>query len=136
MSRANVEIVRGIYDAVARRDASSPFDVYDEDIVWDLSRSSRAALNPRPVYHGHEGVRHAWRHALDAFRDIDFEVEELIDAGNQVLAVIREREVGRVSTVPVEATHFAVWTLARGKVTRMRVFDDRAEALEAVGLRD
>jgi ketosteroid isomerase-like protein len=127
-------VVRGIYDAVARRDAVAPFEVYAEDIVWDLSNASRAALNPKPVYRGHEGVREAWRSALSAFGEVDFEVEELIDAGDQVLAVIHEREVGRASGAPVEATHLAVWTLAGGKVTRMQVFDDRHAAEQAAGL--
>lgn len=79
-------------------------------------------------------MRLFWRDALSVFGEVDFEVEELIDAGNQVLAVIREREVGRASGVPVETTHLAVWTLADGKVTEMQVFDDRRQALEAAGL--
>ena len=58
----------------------------------------------------------------------------MIDAGDQVLAVIREHEVGRASGVPVEATHLAVWTLADGKVTQLQMFDDRQQALEAAGL--
>ena len=134
MSQENVEIVRGVYDAVAQRDSVAPFEVYAEDIVWDVSKSRRAVVNPRPVYHGHEGVRQFWRDGLSAFGEIDLGVEELIDAGDQVVAVIRESDVGRTSGVPVEATHLAVWTLADGKVTRMRLFDDRRQALEAAGL--
>ena len=136
MSQENVEIVRGIYDAVTRRDDVTPYEVYAEDIVWDLSNTQRALLFTKPVYHGHEGVRQFWREGLSGFGEIDLELEGLIDAGDQVLAVIREREVGRASGVPVEATHLAVWTLTDGKVTRMQVFDDRQQALEAAGLRE
>src|SRR5512132_1402070 len=125
MSQENVEIVRGIYDAVARRDDATPFEFYAEDIVWDMSNLRRAALYKKPVYHGHEGVRESWRESLAAFGQVDFEVEELIDAGDQVLAAIREREVGRASGVPVEASHLAVWTLADGKVIRLQIFDSR-----------
>jgi ketosteroid isomerase-like protein len=134
MSRENVDVVRGIYDAVARRDDVAPFQVYAEDIVWDVSNARRAAMNPKPVYRGHEGVREFWRDALSAFGAVDLEVEELIDAGDQVLAVIREREVGRTSGVPVETTHLAVWTLADGEVIRMQLFDDRQAAVQAAGL--
>ena len=88
----------------------------------------------KPVYHGHEGVRQFWRESLSAFGEFNFEVEELIDAGDQVLAVIREREVGRASGAPVETTHLAVYTLADGKVIQMQLFDDRQQALEAAGL--
>jgi ketosteroid isomerase-like protein len=133
MSRENVELVRGIYDAVARRDEVKPFEVYAEDIVWDFSHARRAILFTRSVYHGHEGVRQAWREVLSAFGEVDFEVEELIDHGDQVLATLRESEVGRASGAPVETTHAALWTLADGKVISMQLFDDRQEALDAMG---
>src|SRR6478672_2745753 len=132
MSQENVEIVREIYRAVARRDAGSAFSVYADDIVWEVS--ARRELVMDRVYHGHEGVRRFWRDALSAFGEVDLDVEELIDAGDRVVALIREREIGRTSRVPVEASHAAVWTLADGKVIRMQVFDDRQQALKAVGL--
>ena len=81
-------------------------------------------------------MRQYWRESLSVFGEVDFEVEELVDAGDQVLAVIREREVGRASGVPVEMTHLDVWTLADGKVTQLQAFDDREQALEAAGLRE
>src|SRR5436853_4245776 len=123
-----------MYEAVARRDARTPFEIYAEDIVWDVSNSSRAALAMKPVYQGHEGVRQYWRENLSAFGEIDFDVEELIDAGDQIVALIREREIGRTSGAPAESSHVAVWTLADGKVVRMQIFDNREQALKAVGL--
>ena len=134
MSEENVEVVRRIYEAAAQRDDVTPFEFYSEDIVWDLSKARRAGLLLKPVWEGHEEVRQFWRDALSAWGEIDFKVEELTDAGDRVLAVLREREVGRASGVPVETTHLAVWTLAHGKVVRMQVFDDRQQALEAAGL--
>ena len=136
MSQENVEIVSRIYDAVARRDVATPFAFYADDIVWDLSNWRPAELDPRPVYTGHEGVREAWRDRLSAWGEVDFEVEELMEAGDRVVAVIRDRQVGRSSGVPIEASHAAVWTLVDGKVTRLQVFDDRRQALEAVGLQE
>jgi ketosteroid isomerase-like protein len=136
MSQQNVEIVRRIYDAVARRDDMTPFEFYAKDIVWDLSNSARAALYSQQVYRGHDGVRQSGRETLAVFGEVDFEVEEVLDDAEHVIAVIREREVGRASRVPVEATHTAVWTLADGKVTRLRVFDDRKAGLQAAGLRE
>jgi ketosteroid isomerase-like protein len=134
VSEENVDVVRRLYDAAARRDDVTPFEVYAEDIVFDISNSRRVALALRPTYHGHEGVRQYWRETTSAFGDIDFEVGELIGAGSHVLAVIREREVGRASGAPVETTHLAVFTLSDGKIIQMQVFDDRQQALEAAGL--
>ena len=134
MSQVNVEIVRGIYDAVARRDAATPFEVYAEDIVWDLSNSPSRATIMGSVYRGHEGVRQFWRDGVSVFRSVDLDVEELIDADDQVVAVIRERDIGRTSGARVDASRVADWTLAGGKVIRMQIFDDRPAAFKAAGL--
>jgi ketosteroid isomerase-like protein len=129
----NLRIVRGIYDAVARRDAAAAFAVYAHDIVWDPSQASWGSLRERPVYHGHEGVREAWRESLSVFGEVDVVLMDAIADGDKVLAVVRELNVGRSSGVPVEGVHYAVWTLAGGKVTRMQVFADRAAAVAASG---
>jgi ketosteroid isomerase-like protein len=55
MSEKNVEIVRGVYDAFARRDNAAPFAVYAPDIEWDLREG--VGLDAPTVYHGHDGVR-------------------------------------------------------------------------------
>jgi ketosteroid isomerase-like protein len=64
MSRENLEVVRAIYDAAARRDEEAAFALYAEDIVWDVSKSGRAAVLMSSVYRGHEGVRRFWRDGL------------------------------------------------------------------------
>ena len=134
MSRENVEIVRGIYGALARWDAAAAFRSYADDIVWDVSNMRVGALTRKPVYVGHDGVRDWWRESLEIFGKVHVDVEELVDAGDQVLAFVRERHVGRSSAATVEAAHMAVWTLANGKVVRLRMFEDRQQALEAAGL--
>ena len=70
MSQENVELVRRIYDAVARRDDVTPFEVYAEDMVLDVSNARRVIVMG-PVYEGHEGVRQFWRDALTAFGEIE-----------------------------------------------------------------
>jgi ketosteroid isomerase-like protein len=136
MSEENVELVRGIYDAVDRRDDVSPYEAYAEDIVWDMSQVPYGHLLTRPVFHGHEGVRQFWREMVAGFGVWDLEVEEIVDAGDRVLAVVRDRAVGRASGVPVQSGHVAVWTLSGGKAIRLQTFepDDRKRALEAAGL--
>ena len=62
------------------------------------------------------------------------EIEEPVAAGDRVFVVVHERSTGRVSGATVESRHFAVWTLADGKVVRIQVFDDRGDAERAAGL--
>jgi ketosteroid isomerase-like protein len=40
MSQANVELVRRVYDAAARRDANAVLALYDPDVEWDWTRVS------------------------------------------------------------------------------------------------
>ncbi len=81
-------------------------------------------------------MRENWRESLEVMRAVDFELVEIIDAGSTVLVAIQERAVGRSSGAPVEAHHWAVWTLTDAKIARLQVFDDHREALQAAGLPD
>ena len=134
MSRENVDLVRRVYAAAARGANEAAFDLYAPDIEWDVTPSAAAQFDLEPVYHGHEGVRRFWRDYLSAFERLDFELEELIDAGDRVLAVVHERASGRCSGIAFDNRVFAVWTLRNGEIARMGVYLDRDEALEAAGL--
>jgi ketosteroid isomerase-like protein len=130
MSQENVEIVRGIYDAFARRDRLTPFEFYAADIEWDLTAIHLEAV----VNHGHDGVRSSFREVLAEFREFEFQPLEFTPIANHVLVTVQEHGVGRESGVVVDRREYAVWTLRDGMVIRMRAYLDRSEALEAVGL--
>ncbi|HVS28126.1 MAG TPA: nuclear transport factor 2 family protein [Solirubrobacteraceae bacterium] len=136
MSQENVELVRSVYDAVGRRDAASVLALYDPDVEWDSTRGPMRDLMGGPtVYHGHDELRRWFREWYEAWENVEANVEELIDAGDQVIAVLNYRGRGRVSGVEVELTAMAgVWTIRKGKIVRVVWFGSRAEAFEAVGL--
>jgi ketosteroid isomerase-like protein len=59
----------------------------------------------------------------------------LIDAGNDsVVAFFHQSATGRGSGVPVEQEYAVIYELQDGQLVRMRLYIDRAEALEAAGL--
>ena len=62
MSRENVDVVRGAWEAWGRGDMDAVFDTYDSAIVWDQSHYGTAELSG--VYHGHDGVRESSVHGL------------------------------------------------------------------------
>ena len=65
------------------------------------------------------------------------EVEELIDAGEQVLVMIRFGGRGKISGAEVEVLVWNLWTFRDGEPVRWTYFgEDRAQALEAAGLRE
>jgi ketosteroid isomerase-like protein len=134
MSEENVEIVRRVYDAAARRDAESVLAAYDPLIEWDVSRSPMARLVGEGVYVGYDGLRKFFTAYHEAWESVKYEAEELIDAGDDVISVDKERGRGRASGAESELTQYAVWSIRDGKIIRVVWFPTREEALEAAGL--
>jgi ketosteroid isomerase-like protein len=62
---------------------------------------------------------------------------ELVDAGaDKILVHWRSAVRGRTSGVEVELNYWVVVTFREGRIVRDQWFADRAEALEAAGLRE
>jgi ketosteroid isomerase-like protein len=131
VSQENVEIVRGVYDAFARRDNAAPFAAYALDIELDFRHGG---FDTPSLYHGHDGVRTAFRNWLAPFRDFEFQPEETKDYGDQILVTVYEHGIGRASGVAVDRRHYALWTLRGRKIVSLCVYLDHAEALKVVGL--
>ena len=135
MSRENVEIVRGVYAAVAQGDTEAVLAAYDPDIEWDFSGSPFRDVVNHGVYQGHGGLRSFIRERTDeAWRQIEDHLDELIDAGDHVVTVVTSRGRGLASGAEVELTHAGVWTVRGGKIVRVAWVRTRDEALDAVGL--
>ena len=133
MSEDNVEVVRKIYEAAANRDAAAIFDLYDVDVVLD---GSRVALpGNQMVYRGHPGVREFFRIWHEAWGQVEYDYEELIDAGrDRVVAVVNRHVRGRKSDLGLERRFALVWTVRAGRAIRVVWFLSRADALEAARL--
>jgi ketosteroid isomerase-like protein len=136
MSQKNLETVRQAMAAEARHDDAAVFALYAEDIEWDVSQAGGPVTGIAGVLRGHEGVRTWFRTWYQGFEDVRFVVDELVDAGVDVLVVVRQSGRGRASGVDVLMDLFGVWTIEGGKVARAVWFMDRAKAFEAVGLRE
>ncbi len=136
MSQENVEIVRRVYDAAARRDAASVLALYDPDVELDNSPLEVVGWGGG-VYRGHEGLRSFFREWHEAWAVIEYDFEDLIDApGEHVISAVTRRGRGRASGAEVKLALALVWTIRDGKVVRVVWFPSREEALQAVGLRE
>jgi ketosteroid isomerase-like protein len=137
MSQENVDLLRALFEAVARRDTATVQALYDREVEWDNTRGPLQGLIERKVYRGYDGIRQWWREYREPWESVWDEVEELIDAGDQVVSVQTSHARGRASGVAVDLPHFAlVWTFRQGKIVRVVFFTSRADAVEAVGLRE
>jgi ketosteroid isomerase-like protein len=135
VSSENVDLIRQIYSWFAAGEAAKTFEVYDEDIEWDMrSAPWLTELGFGETRRGHDEVRNGLKKWFEAWETIEYRPDELIDAGDDVLAFVRVTARGRASGIEMTYEHPQLWTLRDGRVTRMRVFEDRAEALQAAGL--
>jgi len=131
MSQENVEIVRRAFEAYVRRDDEAAFALYDPEIEIDMTASGQPGGG---VYRGLAGVREWNRDWLGVFEQFTAEVEEWIDPGEDVVAMVRWRARGRSSGVPAEMLQAHVWTVRDRKLRRLRVYQSKAEGLKAAGL--
>jgi ketosteroid isomerase-like protein len=125
MSQENVEIVRRIWRA---SDAGSVLDFYDPAIIWESHFGPISG-----PYHGHDGVRQffrEWTEPLETFRAT---AETFVDAGDSVVVDTRVWAKGK-SGMEGEMRQGMVYTLRNGLVTRVDLYESKADALEAVGL--
>jgi ketosteroid isomerase-like protein len=129
VSQQNVEVVRRAWEAALRHENDEIFRLYDPDVEIEV-----LALDHSGPYRGLDGVGEWWRSILGAFSLVDSTVEEWIDGGDDIVAVMRMRARGRKSGVPVESHEAHVWTVRNGKLWRLRIYPTRDEALGALGL--
>ena len=131
MSQANVEIVKRGIDAYNRRD----FDAYialatsDFEMFPALDRTVEAHS-----YRGHEGIETHIGDIGETWAELRLLPEEWRDLGDRVLMLGRAQGRGRGSSVPVDAQVGFVVDFRDGKMSRVRSFLDRDEALRAAGL--
>jgi ketosteroid isomerase-like protein len=134
MSTENVELVRAIYDAVARRDSATVLELYDPDVEWDGTRLPEARLVEPRIIRGHERLQRLFREWYEAWETVEDVCEELIDAGDQVISIVTRRGRGRASGVEITGRRAGVWTIRNGKIARVVWFTSLEEAFAAAGL--
>jgi ketosteroid isomerase-like protein len=142
MSRENVELVRSLQprgDLVAmfRDDATAAAMI---ETVSTRFHPDVETVAPAPIpgaavrYEGLNGMREAWLDWLEPWESYRVEIEDVLDAGDS--AVVLVRDFGRRAGMTVEASveGAAVWTVRDGRVARVAFYMDRQEGLRAAGL--
>ena len=92
------------------------------------------ALSEEPRY-GVAGLREAWLDWLSPWASYRTELEEMIDAGDRILVLVRDFGRRQGMEQEVELIGSAVWTVRGGRIARAEFFSaDRAGAFRAAGL--
>jgi ketosteroid isomerase-like protein len=123
---ANLEIVERAHEALNRGDLDALVALCDEEFRLDMSDR---IFNPA-VYEGHEGIRQFYAEVLDVWEVYVWEPEQLIEAGEDVVALLRSTGRGRESGAEVERQTAIVWSVREGRLTGLRFYRNRGEALK------
>jgi ketosteroid isomerase-like protein len=134
MSEENVEVVRRSFAAWADGgwEAVAPF--LDPEIEWTL----RPDFPDAGVFRGHDEVQVLINRFEETFDDWGVEPIEFIDAGGKIVVPVNWWGRGKGSGIEVAERQGETWafTIRTGKITEVIEYRQKAEALEAAGLRE
>jgi ketosteroid isomerase-like protein len=138
MASENVELVRSYFAAAngegirgLMRRVGPVLDALGPDFELDLSRSRSPEAG---VYRGPEEIKSMFRQRGEAWSQIEAFETEIIDGGDVVVRVGGFRAVGDYSGIELTAQGATVWRFENGAPRSMRLYQSKAEALEAAGI--
>lgn len=126
MSSESFEIVERAHEALNSGDIDALVGLCARDFRLDMSDR---VFNPA-VYEGHDGIRQFYAEVRDVWQVYVWEPERLLEAGSDVVALIRSTGRGRGSGVEVERETAIVWSLRDGSLTGLCFYRNRDEALK------
>ena len=133
MSQENVELVHSGLGAVNRGGVEAILQMCDPEIEWI---AIPGFLPDAEDYHGRAGVRAWFEKVGETFGKVEWEAEEVVESGEQLLVGLKLQATGRSSKIEGEFRIFQVWTIRDGKLARLESYLSREEALEAAEFRE
>ena len=131
MSQTNVERLREAFETYNREGPEAIIALLAPDIEWIADRSDMG----RVTYRGRDGVRKSFDELFEGFDRLGFEVDQMIEQGNQIVALGKMHGRGRSTGVEAQMPLAVVFTVGDdGQLIRYESFRDSREALAAVGL--
>ena len=131
MSQESMEILKAVFDALAQGEAAALVQQTDPEI----------RIYPRPaepgvreVYEGWEGLEEYVVNWYSAWDEYEVEPVRFVDAGDQVVVVLREQGRMAQSGIEVVEEFSHSFKLRDDRIIEWRMYDSYAEALEGVGL--
>jgi ketosteroid isomerase-like protein len=127
------ELLRKGYEAWNAGDRSYVLQNFSPDIVWVTPPDDP----DQGVFRGHEAVVGFWDAWREAVGQLRFEILELTETSNCVLAEVRRSGVGRQSQLAVSQVVYQVYFFDEDKrCSLVREFYERKRAESAAGTRE
>jgi ketosteroid isomerase-like protein len=130
MSRENVELAQNALREFAASGEPAWELLHDEVEVHDHD------IMDAGEYRGHEGFGRWLEDWAAAWSEYTMEPEEFLDAGDRVVAFILQKTTGQGSGIALERHDAMVVEARDAKIVRLDYYNNRAQALKAVGLEE
>src|SRR2546425_1188302 len=129
MSQENIDRLRAAMEVFNRTG-----EINVEFLAPDFEmHQASSIIDTAGVFHGRDALRDSLRELRESFEELSFEAEKFIEApGGEVVVFIRARGRGRGSRVEIDNHIAQVWTFRDDEAVRLVVYEEQAEALEAV----
>jgi ketosteroid isomerase-like protein len=125
---ADVELVRGIIEALNRSDVDGMLTQMHPDFEWRPLEASPVAR----VYRGHEDVRRYVEDWLSTFESVRLDLEDPVEVADRVVVTVHGHGRGRASGVELVTRFCQVWTLRGGTAVGMEEYATREQGLAVV----
>jgi ketosteroid isomerase-like protein len=129
MSQKNVEIIKAAIDAFNRQD----WDAFLENAAPGAELDFSRAEGPFSGVFKLDQLRPEFEDFSQYWESVSIELHESIETGGQVIAPMTMHARGREG-VEVAASPTYVCTIRDGAIQRIVMYQEREDALEAVGL--
>jgi ketosteroid isomerase-like protein len=116
----DIDVVRAIYDAFARRDLEAALELVAGDVEVIIPGTAAAAGRKSP-YRGHEGIRQYFADAAAVWDDLRVEAEDVRATGGSV--VVFGQVTGRAGDRILQRRVVWTWRVRDGKAVSLRVND-------------
>jgi ketosteroid isomerase-like protein len=126
MSFSARELLLGAYEAFNRMGVDAFEALLAPELRWQ-ERARSAAFNPAT----REEVLSRMR-ALPSWREVLMEPQEVLEADDRLIVVVRERPRAGARNAPEERTRTHVWTIKDGQATRLEIYRKRSDAMWSV----
>ena len=130
--KESVELLRRFYESFNQRDldavlelCTNDVEVYKDPEVVEMV----AAATPR----GQERVAQYLRGWLESWSAYHARPEEFVQSGDDVAALVHLRARGKGSQFDIEEEMADVFALREGRISRLRLYVRRGEALDSLG---
>lgn len=135
MSKENIDTMKKLYEAGARGDAAAFRELVAADTEWTTPPSAELPMWATGTCKGVEAVlKEIIGPTHQLFENFRPEVDEHIDAGDQVISIGRFRGKARNTGKELDSAFVHVSTIKNGKIVRHRNTCDTAAWLRALGL--